>query len=68
METTFEVKGMTCGHCVNAVTSEVLLLPGVTQVDIDLDKGHVLITSDTELDVNDVASAIDEAGYELVSS
>ena len=33
---TFPVTGMTCGHCVSAVTSEVSALPGVTDVQVDL--------------------------------
>ena len=30
--TTFGVDGMTCGHCVSAVTSELSALPGVADV------------------------------------
>ncbi|MEI6405597.1 MAG: cation transporter [Actinomycetes bacterium] len=67
VETSFQVQGMTCSHCVNAVTSEMLLLPGVSQVDIDLDSGTVSVTSDKSLDVEVVREAIDEAGYELIT-
>ncbi|HEY4603540.1 MAG TPA: heavy-metal-associated domain-containing protein, partial [Blastococcus sp.] len=36
---TYTVVGMTCGHCVSAVTEEVSQVPGVTAVDVDLASG-----------------------------
>ena len=66
MRTTITVSGMTCGHCVSAVTMELSLLPSVTEVDVDLESGQVTITSDTALEQAQLATAIDEAGYELV--
>jgi copper ion binding protein len=64
---TFTVQGMTCGHCVAAVSEEVGRLPGVTAVDVTLETGAVTVTSDTPLDADAVRAAVDEAGYELVS-
>jgi len=66
MRTTINVSGMTCGHCVSAVTMELSLLPSVTEVDVDLESGQVTITSDASLEQAQLATAIDEAGYELV--
>jgi copper chaperone CopZ len=66
MQTTINVTGMTCGHCVSAVTMELSLLPSVTEVDVDLESGQVTITSDAALEQAQLATAIDEAGYELV--
>ena len=66
MQTTINVSGMTCGHCVSAVTMELSLLPSVTEVEVDLESGQVTITSDTALKQAQLATAIDEAGYELV--
>lgn len=66
MQTTINVSGMTCGHCVSAVTMELSLLPTVTEVDVDLESGQVTITSDSALEPDQLATAIDEAGYELV--
>jgi copper ion binding protein len=65
--TTYTVKGMTCGHCVNAVSTEVGALPGVTDVEVDLATGVVTVTSEQPLDSGSVRSAVDEAGYELVA-
>ena len=64
--TTYDVKGMTCGHCVNAVSTEIAMLDGVTTVAIELDTGKVTVTSEHPLNVNTVRAAVDEAGYELV--
>lgn len=63
---TYDVKGMTCEHCVNAVSTELAKLPGVHDVDVDLDSGKVTVTSDTDLEVDAVEAAVDEAGYALV--
>jgi len=63
--TTYHVTGMTCDHCVRAVTTELVLLEGVRSVDVDLAQGVVTVTSDGPLDMDDVREAIDEAGYAL---
>lgn len=63
--TTYQVTGMTCDHCVRAVTTELIMLPGVRSVDIDLGEGAVTVTSDGPLDLVEVREAIDEAGYTL---
>jgi copper chaperone len=65
---TYTVTGMTCGHCVNAVTEEVTALPGVTGVDVDLASGRLTVTSDTPVDDDAVRAAVDEAGYELAGT
>lgn len=68
MQTTIYVSGMTCGHCVSAVTMELSLLPTVTEVEVNLETGQVTITSDAALEQAQLATAIDEAGYELVTN
>jgi len=60
---TWTVEGMTCQHCVNAVTEEVAKLPGVQQVAVDLPTGVVTVTSAGPLDADAVRVAVDEAGY-----
>ena len=65
-EQTFIVSGMTCGHCVAAVSEELSKLPGVTDVAVILDGGNVTVRSDTVLDDEAVRGAVDEAGYTLV--
>jgi len=67
MVSTYRVTGMTCGHCVSAVTAEVTKIDGVTGVDVKLEAGEVHVTSDTGLDSSAIQAAVEEAGFELVS-
>jgi copper chaperone len=63
--TTYTVTGMSCEHCVNAVTSELGGLGGVSAVTVDLvpDGGsQVTVTSDQPLPEEAVSAALDEAG------
>jgi copper chaperone len=64
--TTFTVKGMTCGHCVAAVTEEVSKIDNVTDVQVDLATGAVTVASDGAVDAARFAAAVDEAGFEVV--
>lgn len=68
--TTVDVTGMTCGHCVSAVTQELEALDGVGTVTVNLDAGgtsHVTVFSDGPLAEDAVRSAIDEAGYDVAA-
>ncbi|SCF38442.1 copper ion binding protein [Micromonospora viridifaciens] len=65
---TYHVKGMTCGHCVNSVSAEVGAIPGVSDVQVDLATGQVTVTSESPLDTGTVRAAVDEAGYDLVEA
>ena len=61
----YSVTGMTCGHCVNAVTGELKTLDGVSDVDVDLVAGGnstVTVTSSRPLADSQVVAALDEAG------
>ena len=64
MSTTYTVTGMTCQHCVNAVSTEIGEVPGVTGVDVDLESGRVHVHGEGFTD-EAVAAAVDEAGYRL---
>lgn len=67
---TFEVAGMTCGHCVKSVTEELSQVEGAKNVEVALVSGgvsQVTVSSVGPLDPEAVAAAIDEAGYELVT-
>jgi copper chaperone len=66
-ESIYTVTGMTCKHCVRAVTEEVGKLDGVENVTVDLKTGAVTVSSATELGDADVRAAVEEAGYELAA-
>jgi copper chaperone len=65
MSTTTEyvVAGMTCGHCVNAVTEEVGEIAGVTEVSVDLARGALRVVSAVDVPFAEIERAVDEAGY-----
>lgn len=67
--TDITVHGMTCGHCVAAVTEELKTIDGVRDVQIELHEGGdspVHITSEADLDPEAINAAVAEAGYDLV--
>lgn len=70
--TTYRVSGLTCEHCVRAVSGELAALAGVRQVDVDLVAGgesRVTVSADHDLPVEAVTGALAEAGdYALVGT
>ena len=61
-----EVHGMSCGHCVSAITSAVSTLPGVAAVEVDLGGGTVRVAGTP--DATQVMAAIEDAGYDVASA
>jgi copper chaperone CopZ len=57
------VPGVSCQHCVAAVTDEVSVVPGVESVVVDLESKRVEIRG-SRLDDAAIRAAIEEAGYE----
>ncbi|HEV7949139.1 MAG TPA: heavy-metal-associated domain-containing protein [Glaciihabitans sp.] len=67
----FVVQGMTCNHCVSSVTKEVSAIDGVESVSVDLNAGgpsNIIVVSTKPITVDEVRSAVTEAGYELVTA
>jgi copper chaperone len=62
-EATYRVPGMSCGHCEQAVSRELLAVEGVESVDVDLETKLVVVHGEGLDDVR-LRGAIDEAGYE----
>jgi copper chaperone len=65
-QSTWQVTGMTCAHCVASVTEEITEIPGVESVDVTLATGEVVVTSTGPVDRAAVDAAVAEAGYTLV--
>lgn len=61
-----EVRGMSCGHCVSAITSAVSALPGVAGVEVDLGAGTVSVSGAP--DPTQVTEAIEDAGYDVATA
>ena len=67
----YSVSGMTCSHCVAAVTEEISKLDGVRAVNVELVAGgdsHVTVETAAPLDDDLVRAAVDEAGYQLTGA
>lgn len=69
--TRVSVSGMTCGHCISAVSEELEALEGVQDVTVDLNAGGVstvTITSAKEISPAEIGEAVAEAGYLVVAN
>jgi copper chaperone CopZ len=62
---THHIIGMTCDHCVRAVRAEVSAIGGVTDVDVDLTRGVVRVTTEQPVATTVLRDAVEEAGYTL---
>ena len=63
MNQTFQVQGMSCGHCVNAVTQAVRSVDPQAEVKVDLARGQVQVQSGQ--DPAAITRAIEEEGYKV---
>ena len=64
---TIKVDGMSCEHCVKAVTNAVTSLPGIGSVIVNLESGTVLVTHDPILTgVEKIKAEIEEQGYDVL--
>jgi copper chaperone len=69
--TKVSIDGMTCGHCVDAVTEELKAINGVQDVAIELNKGGIstaTVNSTSDLDPEQIGEAVAEAGYLVVAA
>ncbi len=60
----FMVPGMTCDHCVAAITEELHKVPGVTDTSVVLETKAVVVTGE-HIERAKLVAAIDEAGFEI---
>jgi copper chaperone len=61
-----KINGMSCQHCVMAVTKAIAALDGVKDVNVDLMSGMATYEEVKAVDPNVVAAAVKKAGYEIV--
>ncbi len=65
-KTRLNVDGMSCEHCVRAITKTVGALPGVSHVAVDLDAKTVTVEHSPELPIEKIKYEIEEQGYEMI--
>lgn len=61
---TIQIKGMSCQHCVASVTKALEELPGISDVQVNLDSGEALYQG--EVDEQKIRQAIDNIGFEVI--
>lgn len=64
--TTIKIKGMSCNHCVMAVTKALKEIDGIKDIKVELGKGEATFEEAMPLDMNIVRERIKKAGYEVV--
>lgn len=63
-ETTVHVPGISCGHCVSTIESELGSLAGVTAVSANLDSKDVTVTwDDGGVSLEGIRARLDDIGY-----
>lgn len=65
MKETVKIKGMSCNHCVMAVTKALSELEGVSNVQVDLERGEATLETQGAVDMQEVTKRIEQSGYEL---
>ncbi|MDR2587615.1 MAG: heavy-metal-associated domain-containing protein [Coriobacteriales bacterium] len=63
VKTVLDVEGMSCPHCVAAVTDALSALPGVEKVKVSLEKGEAKVKHGVEVSVETLKNAVAEAGF-----
>lgn len=65
---TYQVTGMTCSHCEQAVREEVSEVRGITDIEVSASAGRLTVTAIEAIDDVEVIAAVNEAGYEAVKT
>jgi copper chaperone len=65
--TTLKIRGMSCQHCVMAVTKTLKEIEGLQNVTVDLEKGEAAFTETKPVDMNLIKDKVKKAGYEVAA-
>ncbi len=65
MKKTIKIEGMTCGHCVESVTTALNTLEGVTDVKVDLE-GNKATVEVEDVEDKDIKETIEDIGFDVV--
>jgi len=63
--TTIKIKGMSCQHCVMAVTKALQGIPGLRDIIVDLKKGEAWFEETGPVDTETINEEIRKAGFEV---
>ena len=66
-KTVINVDGMSCNHCVQAITKALAALSGIVSSEISLESGTVTVEYDPGItDINKIAGEINNQGYDVL--
>lgn len=65
---TYQVTGMTCGHCEMSIREEVAEIPGVEDIQVSAQTGTLIVAGSSSVEDAQVLAAVAEAGYSAVRS
>jgi copper chaperone len=65
MQEVLKIKGMSCGHCVNAVAKALSEVEGVSDVKVSIEKGEASFSRTDAADMSQIKKRIERAGYEV---
>jgi len=63
--TTVKIQGMSCNHCVMAVTKALSAVQGIKNPNVDLERGEVTFEEENPVQLGVVREAIEKAGYKV---
>lgn len=61
-----KIKGMTCQHCVAAVTKALSSIEGIDNVSVDLESGEATFEENIPVDPGTIREKIEDEGYEII--
>ena len=62
---TIKISGMSCGHCVMAVTKALQKIPGISNVRVSLEKGEAAFDEERPVAGNTIREAVKKAGFDI---
>jgi copper chaperone len=65
MTSTIKIEGMSCQHCVMAVTKALKEIEGLSSVNVDLQNGSATIEHSGLIDMNQVKSVVEREGFRI---
>ncbi|MFH2124655.1 MAG: heavy metal-associated domain-containing protein [Pseudomonadota bacterium] len=61
---TIKIRGMSCQHCVSSTKKALEAIPGISNIQINLEKGEA--TFDGNVDSQTIIEAITRIGFEVI--
>ena len=66
MKKNYELSGMNCGGCVNAVKTALLQMPDITDVEVQLNPQGAVITMDKSIGINELQNQLTKVGTYII--